>query len=323
MSQKDEIIRLLQETPTMTQGDLSIAMYGDNKHEPNIYGALMSLVKRGIVIRTGSRPSYYTLSGVEAIIPIQEDVEEDEHPKIRYGKQLPLDTTLDSLVNNHGIDMDRGNNLVKLTKSNSAIIEGLIGHDYGYIPFAKMIYKQLCQSHNGVFPNDEYAWTALVRIIDLDNSTQVWRFHRQEFPKIIAYILEPSHNFISRLQRGDIALVDELKECIQLTDIKSLPSKICKYTSEYMGFGDKYFINDYYIRSMLPFYLDYYQVDWKNICDKKALTQRTRREFLSYSVLFKLLDALLNKVNELEQEPLTRNELDHIIWYCYKSYSRD
>jgi len=46
-----------------------------------------------------------------------------------------------------------------------------------------------------------------------------------------------------------------------------------------------------------------------------------------YKIMFgypyNLLNALLEKVNENEQEPLTKNELDHIIWYCYKSYSRE
>ncbi len=323
MSQKEEILRLLKENNSMTQGDLSIAIYGDNKHMPNIYGALMSLVDAGVVVRTGSQPSYYSLSGVEPAIQVQEEANINVHPKIKYGSQLQLDNVLNSLVTRNNIEMDRTNNLVKLTKSNSRIIEDLIRNDYGYIPFANMIYKQLCSENSGSFPNTTYAWSALVRIIDLDNSTQVWRFHRPDFHKIIDYIVDPSNNFIDRLSRGDVSLVDEIKNSMQPVDIKSLPSKICKYTSEYMNFGDNYFINDYYVRSMLPFYLDYYHVDCSNICIRSCFETKTHREALPYQVLFDLLDALLVKINETEQEPLTKNELDHIIWYCYKSYSRD
>ena len=127
MSQKDDIVRLLQGNKIMTQGDLSIAMYGDNKHEPNIYSSLMSLVKAGIVTRNGSHPSYYSLRNFKIDIPIQESNDEDSHPKIRYGKQLQLDNVLDSLVKNNGIDIDKTNYLVKLTKSNSRIIEDLEG----------------------------------------------------------------------------------------------------------------------------------------------------------------------------------------------------
>ena len=66
MRRKEEILRLLQENGPMTQGDLSVAIYGDNKHMPNIYGALMSLVNSGVVVRTGSRPSLYSLSNRES-----------------------------------------------------------------------------------------------------------------------------------------------------------------------------------------------------------------------------------------------------------------
>ena len=68
MSQKEEILRLLKENNSMTQGDLSIAIYGDNKHMPNIYSALMSLVDSGKVIRTGSHPSIYSLSNGGPIV---------------------------------------------------------------------------------------------------------------------------------------------------------------------------------------------------------------------------------------------------------------
>lgn len=245
------------------------------------------------------------------------------HMKIKYNSPLQLDDGLNLLVTDKNIEIDRTNNLVKLTKSNSKIIEKLIIDDYGYISLANMIYKQLCIENNGSFPNTKSVWNALVRIIDLDNSTQVWRFHRHDFHNIIDYIIEPSNKFIDRLSCGDVSLVDEIKNSMQPVNIKSLPSKICKYTSEYMNFGDNYFINDYYIRSMLPFYLDYYHVDWSNICDRNSLTMKTRREALSYQVLFKLLNALLKKINENGQETLTKSELDHIIWYCYKSYSRE
>lgn len=323
MSQQKEILRLLEKNSSMTQGDLSIAMYGDNKHRSNIYDALMSLVDNGKIIRTGSQPSYYSLNGVEPAIQVQEEANINVHPKIKYGSPLQLDNALNSLATQNNIEMDSMNNLVKLTKSNSRIIENLIRNDYGYIPFANMIYNQLCSENSGSFPNTTYAWTALVRIIDLDNSTQVWRFHRPVFHKIIDYIVDPSNNFIYRLSQGDVLLVDEIKKSMQSVDIKSLPSKICKYTSEYMNFGDNYFINDYYVRSMLPFYLDYYRVDWSSICTRNCLATKTDREALPYQVLYSLLNVLLEKVNENEQEKLTKNELDHIIWYCYKNYSRD
>ncbi len=51
----------------MTQGALAEAIYGDKKHSPNIYAALKSMVDKGIIVRTESNPSYYSLSDVVAM----------------------------------------------------------------------------------------------------------------------------------------------------------------------------------------------------------------------------------------------------------------
>ena len=55
----------------MTHRDFSIAMYGDEFHMPNVYESLQSLVRKGIVIRSGERPSYYTLSNDDVEIPVK------------------------------------------------------------------------------------------------------------------------------------------------------------------------------------------------------------------------------------------------------------
>ena len=67
MTQKEMIINLLNTNGTMTQGALAEAIYGDKNHAPNIYASLTSLVTGGIVLRTGSHPSHYSLSGSEVV----------------------------------------------------------------------------------------------------------------------------------------------------------------------------------------------------------------------------------------------------------------
>ena len=69
MSQKETIVNMLKTNGTMTQGALAEAIYGDKNHGPNIYATLIGLVKNGAVLRTGSTPSYYSLSGTEILIP--------------------------------------------------------------------------------------------------------------------------------------------------------------------------------------------------------------------------------------------------------------
>jgi len=66
MSQKGDIIELLKKNNVMTQSDFSIEIYGDNRHLPNVYASLMSLVKSGLVVRSGKRPSYYSLANVDS-----------------------------------------------------------------------------------------------------------------------------------------------------------------------------------------------------------------------------------------------------------------
>ena len=165
------------------------------------------------------------------------------------------------------------------------------------------------------------------------------RYSSDDFHKIIEYIMNSPDKFKKRLVDGDAKLVDDLrtyyfeenekrkdksKEDYKKTrDIKSLASKICKYTSEFMGY-DNYFVNDYYVRNMLPFYLDYYMPDWHNASDSERVSKKTKRDELPYETLWLWLDKLLNKVNENkpEQKKLTRSELDHIIWYGYKRYDK-
>jgi len=68
MGQKETIVDLLKINGTMTQLALAEAIYGDKNHGPNIYGALMRLVNSGAVLRTGSQPAYYSLSGISMVM---------------------------------------------------------------------------------------------------------------------------------------------------------------------------------------------------------------------------------------------------------------
>ena len=69
MGQKDTLVDLLKTNGTMTQGALAESVYGDKKHGPAIYAALMALVNSGVVNRMGSNPAYYSLTGTEIVIP--------------------------------------------------------------------------------------------------------------------------------------------------------------------------------------------------------------------------------------------------------------
>lgn len=72
MSQKEKIINILKKNEEMTQADLSIELYGDNNHLSNVYASLMSLIKDGVVSRSGNHPSYYSLISDDARSPKKE-----------------------------------------------------------------------------------------------------------------------------------------------------------------------------------------------------------------------------------------------------------
>ena len=69
MGQKEDIVNLLNLYDAMTQSALAEIIYGDKQHAPNIYSALMALVKQGAVIRNGGNPSYYSLTDKELETP--------------------------------------------------------------------------------------------------------------------------------------------------------------------------------------------------------------------------------------------------------------
>ena len=126
----------------------------------------------------------------------------------------------------------------------------------------------------------------------------------------------PANDFWKRLKDGDEKLPDELSSNnVGTTAVKSLSSKICKYLSEEMYGKDNYYINDKFIRHALLFYLDYYGVNHNktsNYLDGKAR---------SYADLYSLLAELHKERDKKHNDgKITKSELDHIIWYCYKSF---
>lgn len=64
MNTKEKILSLLR-SGAKTQGEIAELMYGDRNHGPYIYSALMQLANDGVIERTGSHPSYYSLTGTE------------------------------------------------------------------------------------------------------------------------------------------------------------------------------------------------------------------------------------------------------------------
>lgn len=229
---------------------------------------------------------------------------------------------LQDLVDENGLDYDCAKNIVLLTKKNSAIIESIIATDDSYYPFARELFKRF--GKKAVKHNKNRALFAVIREIDRDNNTNVWRYKQSQacLYKLIDFILDPANDFWNRLKKGDKSLPDELvKTCG--TEVRSLASKICKYLAEYLApQSDAYYINDKFVRQVLPYYLDYYGVKH---CIKSGSSLEGKNKYGEYSFSYANLFDLLEKLNKSRSEKhkdgeMTKSELDHILWYCYKSF---
>ena len=215
--------------------------------------------------------------------------------------------------NYHKNGNPNGNKIVLLTKDNADKIENKIKIDDDYFPFSKNIFD--FYGTQDVIKDTNRALFAVVRMIDRDNNTGVWRYgHKKQFYKMIDYIKDRRNNFFNRLNdqnKGDTTLPDEIVVACG-TEVKSLSSKVCKYLCEFIYQGDNYYINDRVVRHILLFYLDYYGVQ-HNLSNNKV-------DELSYVDLYSLLTKLHNARNAEHNGTITKSQLDHILWYCYKSF---
>ena len=225
------------------------------------------------------------------------------------------------LCQTNNLDMGGFNQqIVLLTKNNSNIVENLIQNDDTYIPFAKIIFDSFNQ--NGFMRairtnnNKDNPLFIVAREIDRDNNTNAWRYqkNRKSFMKMINYIKNPKNKFFDRLDSGDTDLPDDIvKNCG--TALKSLSSKICQHLCEYIYQKDNYYKNDSKVRNMLLFYLDCYGIRHNKIKSIGDVNKLTYRDY--HNLLDELMDARNNIYND---GTISRSELDHIIWYCYKSF---
>ena len=209
--------------------------------------------------------------------------------------------------------MEVNQGIVLLSKENAQIIDRLIKEDDDYFPFSKHLFDYF--GLDKIRCNEDRALFALLREIDRDNSTNVWRYkkNRNSFYNIIDYIVNPDNRFFDRLREGDNTLPDEIvTECGD--GLRSLSSKICKYLCEFAYNRDNYYINDSFIRHILLFYLDYYKVEHPDLSSCRDVNA------LSYQDLYNWLAKLHRQRDEKYGDTITKNELDHILWYCYKSF---
>ena len=226
MSQKETIVNMLKTNGTMTQGALAEAIYGDKNHGPNIYATLIGLVKNGAVLRTGSNPSYYSLSGTEIIIP-------EKSQKSTKGYR---DVSGDIITN-------------EAMEEAEALVQGT--DNYG--PENELITRCLRK-----FPknSDPDIVAMKVGLIDITNSTHLSQ-HKSKISMVeLANIIASIPDIDERIAAGDPEVVNEIARSNGKINLFSFASKYCCYHNRNLYGRDDYSILDTVLKEYLPRYFD-------------------------------------------------------------------
>uniref|UniRef100_UPI004056EEF8 hypothetical protein n=1 Tax=Acetatifactor sp. TaxID=1872090 RepID=UPI004056EEF8 len=258
MTQKEMIINLLNTNGTMTQGALVEAIYGDKNHAPNIYASLTGLVTNGIVIRTGSQPSYYSLSGSEIIAP-----EKVTQPKKEY-----RDVSGDAITNEA---MEEAEALVQRTEN--------------YGPENELITRCLRKFPTNTDPD---IVAMKVGLIDITNSTHLSQ-HKSKISMVeLANIIAAIPNIDARIEAGDPEVVNEIARSNGRINLFSFASKYCCYHNRNLYGRDDYSILDTVLKEYLPRYFDDItkgQIQkWQNDFDYKSYNDYITRKLDEFCI---------------------------------------
>lgn len=226
MGQKETIIDLLKTNGTMTQGTIAEAIYGDKSHAPNIYASLTGLVTAGMVVRTGSNPSYYALAGDEIVIP-----EKQQQIKKEY-----RDVSGDAITNESVEE-----------------VELMVQETDNYGPENELISRCL---HKFPGNTDPDLVAMKVGLIDITNSTHLSQ-HKSKISMVeLANIIAAIPDIDARIAAGDPEVVNEIARSNGKINLFSFASKYCCYHNRNLYGRDDYSILDTVLKEYLPRYFE-------------------------------------------------------------------
>lgn len=84
----------------------------------------------------------------------------------------------------------------------------------------------------------------------------------------------------------------------------------CYYLFEGTEYQDNFSIYDSVLRKALPLYLKKYEIEDPRINDDYAVG--------NYKLYQHAIDELREKVEQINNEKISRNGLDHLLWYAHK-----
>ena len=226
MGQKEQIIEILTNNGAMTQVELAEGVYGDRKHSSAIYASLMNLVDKGAVIRTGSNPAYYLLSGEEIEISQKQNTSSKERRDVSG-----------DVISNESIEA----------------IEQEVQNTDNYGPENDLITRCLQK-----FPlnTDPDVVAMKIGLIDITNSTHLSQ-HKSLISMVeLANIIASIPNIDERIASGDPDVVSEIARSNGKINLFSFASKYCCYHNRNLYDRDDYSILDTVLKEYLPRYFD-------------------------------------------------------------------
>lgn len=224
MGQKETIVDLLKTNGTMTQLALAEAIYGDKNHGPNIYSALMGLVNSGAVLRIGSQPAYYSLSGADIVIP----------EKVTQPKKGVRDVSGDEITNE---TIEEAGQIVAETDN--------------YGPEMEMITRCLRRFPDNTDPD---IVAMKVGLIDITNSTHLSQ-HKSKISMVeLSSIIASIPDIDARIKAGDPEMVNQIARSNGRINLFSFASKYCCYHNRNLYERDDYSILDTVLKEHLPLY---------------------------------------------------------------------
>ena len=224
MGQKETIVDLLKTNGTMTQLALVEAIYGDKNHGPNIYSALMGLVNSGAVLRIGSQPAYYSLSGADIVIP----------EKVTQPKKGVRDVSGDEITNETIEEADR-----------------IVAETDNYGPEMEMITRCLRRFPDNTDPD---IVAMKVGLIDITNSTHLSQ-HKSKISMVeLSSIIASIPDIDARIKAGDPEVVNQIARSNGRINLFSFASKYCCYHNRNLYERDDYSILDTVLKEHLPLY---------------------------------------------------------------------
>lgn len=224
MGQKETIVDLLKTKGTMTQLALAEAIYGDKNHGPNIYGALMGLVNSGVVLRTGSQPAYYSLTGADIVIP----------EKVTQPKKGVRDVSGDEITNETIEEAGR-----------------IVAETDNYGPEMEMITRCLRRFPDNTDPD---IVAMKVGLIDITNSTHLSQ-HKSKISMVeLSNIIASIPDIDARIKAGDPEVVNQIARSNGKINLFSFASKYCCYHNRNLYERDDYSILDTVLKEHLPLY---------------------------------------------------------------------